>query len=156
MSQALLVGIITWGVAVFFIRASILALYIRIFRTKSFRIACYIMHGFNAAFFVTNMLAPCLICRPISFEWDFTIPGGTCGDQKALDLYIGIVNLLLDVTMVTLPMPVLWGLQMATNKKVMLSFMFGLGIVYEPPSSSTSMRPLPLNPHSDTPAASAS
>ena len=130
----------TWAVAVVFIRASILALYIRIFRTKSFRIACYATHGFNAAFFVTNVLASCLICRPISFNWDHTIPGGTCGNQKALDLYIGIVNLLLDVTVVILPMPVLWGLQMAMNKKVVLSFMFGLGVVYANASPPLKMR----------------
>lgn len=57
------------------------------------------------------------------------MPGGQCGNQKSLDLYLGIFNLLMDVTIVVLPMPVLWGLQMAVNKKLVLSGMFGLGIV---------------------------
>ena len=55
---------------------------------------------------------------------------GSCGDQKSLDLSIGIVNLLLDVTVVVLPMPVLWGLKMAVAKKAMLSGMFGMGTAY--------------------------
>ena len=61
--------------------------------------------------------------------------GGTgyCGVQKSLDLFIGIFNLFLDVTVVVLPMPVLWGLKMAVGKKVMLSGMFGMGTAYVPP-----------------------
>jgi len=115
------VGQTTWAVAVFFIRASILELYIRIFLTKPFRLACYVTHGVNAAFFFSTVITVCLICRPISYQWDHRIPGGMCGDQKSLDLYIGIFNLLMDVTVVALPMPVLWGLQMAAKKKIILS-----------------------------------
>jgi len=139
--QALLIGILTWAVSVFFIRASILALYIRIFRTRSFRIACYVTHGINFVFFVTVVLAACLICRPVSFNWDTTIPGGMCGDQKSFELYIGIFNLLLDIEVVIMPMPVLWGLQMAISKKVMLSGMFGLGIMYFPLSPLPPLQP---------------
>ena len=36
----------------------------------------------------------------------------------------------MDVTVVVLPMPVLWGLQMAVGKKTVLSMMFGLGVMY--------------------------
>lgn len=36
----------------------------------------------------------------------------------------------MDVTVVVLPMPVLWGLQTAVGKKLVLSGMFGLGIMY--------------------------
>ncbi|KAL6713508.1 hypothetical protein ACLMJK_008973 [Lecanora helva] len=128
--KALLVGQITWTVSVFFIRASVLALYLRIFSSKKpFRIAGHTLFGVNAAFFISTVLAVLLICRPIAFGWDRTIKGGTCGDQKSLDIYIGILNLLLDVAVVILPMPVLWGLQMALSRKVQLSGMFGLGII---------------------------
>jgi len=87
---------------------------------------------YQFAFFVTVVMAACLICRPISFNWDPQIPGGTCGDQKSLDLYIGIFNLLLEVMVVVMRMPVLWGLQMARRKKVVLSGMFGLGTMCAP------------------------
>ena len=128
--QALLVGEVTWAVAVTVIRASVLALYIRIFRTKSFRWACYFVHGFNAAFGAATILGACLICLPIAYNWDHSIAGGHCGNQKSLDLFIGIFNLLMDVTVVVLPMPVLWGLQMAVGRKIVLSMMFGLGVMY--------------------------
>lgn len=128
--QALIVGQVTWAVAVTFIRASVLALYIRIFRTRSFRMTCYVVHGMNAAFGAATILGACLICQPLSYNWDHSIRGGYCGDQRSLDLFIGIFNLIMDVTVVVLPMPVLWGLQMAMGKKLVLSGMFGLGIMY--------------------------
>ena len=128
--QALLVGEVTWSVAVTVIRASVLALYIRIFRTKSFRWACYFVHVINAAFGSATILGACLICLPIAYNWDHSIAGGHCGNQKSLDLFIGIFNLLMDVTVVVLPMPVLWGLQMAVARKIVLSMMFGLGVMY--------------------------
>ena len=128
---ALLVGQITWAVAVTFIRASVLALYVRIvFRIKSFRMTCYVVHGINMLFGAVTVLGACLICDPISFQWHRSIPGGHCGDQKKLDLFIGVFNLLIDITVVVLPMPVLWGLQMATGRKISLSGIFGLGIMY--------------------------
>ena len=88
------------------------------------------VHFINVAFGASTILGACLICRPISFNWDRSIPGGHCGVQKSLDLFIGIFNLLLDVTVVVLPMPVLWRLQMAVGRKAVLSVMFGLGIMY--------------------------
>ena len=54
---------------------------------------------------------------------------GTCGDQKSLDLFIGVFNLLMDVAVVVLPLPVLWGLQLKWGKKVVLSLIFSMGIV---------------------------
>ena len=132
----MLVGEILWATSVFFIRASVLQLYIYLFRsTKSFRITCYVVHAINFGFFAGTVVAACLICRPIAFNWDPTIPGGSCGDQKALDMFIGVFNLLMDITVVTLPMPVLWGLQMSTQKKVVLTGIFGMGIVYVVPTA---------------------
>ena len=125
--QAMITGQILWAVAVFFIRASILCLYTRIFRKQSFRITCYTIHGVNLAFLVTVVLAALLICRPISAAWN--PHEGTCGDQKALDLYIGIFNLLMDVCIVVLPMPVLWRLQMNNGKKLVLTGIFGIGVI---------------------------
>ena len=127
--QAMIIGEILWSAAVFFVRASVLQLYIHIFRIRSFRIACYTIHVVNASYFAATVLAACLICRPFAFNWDRSIHGGKCGNQKSLDLWIGIYNLLMDVTVVILPMPVLWGLQMAISKKLALSFMFGMGIM---------------------------
>lgn len=121
-------SIIIWAASVTFVRASIVFLYIRIFPTRLFRKFCYLVLLINSCFFVGTVLADCLICQPISYRWDQITGGkGSCGDEKSLDLFIGIFNLFLDVMAVVLPMPILWGLNTAVGKKVMLSCMFGMG-----------------------------
>ena len=45
-------------------------------------------------------------------------------------MFIGIFNLLLDVCVVVIPMPILWGLKMNMSKKIALTGIFGLGTVY--------------------------
>ena len=120
-----------WVFSVTFIRVSVVLLYIRIFATRLFRNICYLVLLINVCFFVGTVLADCLICQPISYRWDRLVGGsGSCGTQKSLDLFIGIFNLFLDVTVVAMPMPVLWGLKMAVGKKVMLTGMFSMGTAY--------------------------
>ena len=125
-TQALLVGQLLWIAAVTLIRASVIFLYIYIFCIKKFRLACYGVLTINLAFFTATVLACCLICRPFAFNWDQSLHG-TCGNQKSLDLFIGVFNLLMDIVTVALPMPVLWGLQMPIGRKVAISGLFSLG-----------------------------
>lgn len=125
--KAMLVGQILWITAVFFLRASILSLYVHIFLTQPFRIVCYVVHGLNFAYFAATVLACCLVCRPISANWN--PQAGTCGDQKSLDLFIGIFNLIMDVAVVVLPLPVVWKLQMSRGRKIVISAIFGMGLM---------------------------
>ncbi|CAD6588525.1 MAG: hypothetical protein ASARMPREDX12_003359 [Alectoria sarmentosa] len=125
--KALLVGQLLWITAVTLIRASVVFLYIRIFYTRPFRIACYALLTVNLIYFTATVLACCLICRPFARNWDQSIHG-TCGDQKSLDLFIGVFNLLMDIATVALPMPILWRLQVPTGRKVALSGMFSMGL----------------------------
>ncbi|CAF9935153.1 hypothetical protein IMSHALPRED_010126 [Imshaugia aleurites] len=122
-----LVGQLLWVTAVTFVRASVIFLYIRIFCTRPFRIACYGVLATNLAYFTATVLACGLICRPFAYNWDQSMHG-TCGDQKSLDLFIGVFNLLMDITTVALPLPVLWGLQMPTARKLALSGLFSMGM----------------------------
>lgn len=128
-AQALLVGQLLWITAVTLIRASVIFLYILVFCTRPFRIACYAILTVNFLYFTATVLACCLICRPFAYNWNQSIHG-TCGDQKSLDLFIGVFNLLMDITTVALPLPVLWGLQMPTGRKVALSALFSMGTAY--------------------------
>ena len=114
------------------IRAAIIFLYISIFPLRPYTITCYAILGVNVAFGASAIIADCLICQPIGYRWGVTTAGGSCGNQKALDLDIAIINLLLDVVVVVLPMPVLWGLPLEKGKKAALTCMFGIGIMYGP------------------------
>lgn len=104
-----------------------LLLYIRIFPIRSFRRICWTIAGLNAAIFISVVLATCLICRPITYSFDKTIPHGKCGDLDRFENYTAIVSLFADTTIVVLPMPMLWRLQMEVRKKVGISIILGMG-----------------------------
>ena len=81
------------------------------------------------AYAVTDWLKLFVICRPFAYSWDKTIDG-KCGDTLKGWLITGIVNLLIDVGVITLPLPVLWRLQMSPGKKIGLTAMFTVGTVF--------------------------
>lgn len=122
---------IFWALAVTLIRSSIILLYIRIFPPRSFRLTCYAVLMLNAAFSVGAVITDCLMCLPVACKWArlYTDSDCKCGVQILLNNFSVVTSLLLDITVVVLPMPLLWGLQMAVSKKVVLSGMFGLGTV---------------------------
>lgn len=121
---------VLWVTAVTTIRAAIIFLYIQIFPTRSFLFACYAVLAMNILFGASAVIADCLICRPITYRWGPSMVGGSCGNQRSLDMFIAIMNSLQDVVVVILPMPIVWGLQIARSKKADLSCIFGIGIMY--------------------------
>ncbi|MCJ1278210.1 hypothetical protein MMC21_006025 [Puttea exsequens] len=125
--KAILIGQLLWISSVSCLRASIIILYIHIFPVQKFRIACSIVLGVNASYWLATVLAALLICQPVSAQWTFQ---GKCGDQNSLDLFIGVFNLLIDVSVIVLPMPILWSLKLSTRKKLELSGIFGMGTIF--------------------------
>ena len=85
--------------------------------------------AFCLAFAVSDLLVDFLLCRPIAFTWDKTIRDGRCASVAGAYVAIHSINTLVDISLAILPTRVLWTLQMATKRKIELSFLFGLGIL---------------------------
>lgn len=118
---------LVWTLANTAVKLSILHFYITIFRTRTFRYAAYVVMALTAGYAITNLTQLLLICRPVVFNWDKTIVGGTCSTEETPFLASACINMSIDVIIVVLPMPMLWRLQMPTQKKVALSGIFGIG-----------------------------
>lgn len=84
----------------------------------------------TACYFVSVLLEGFLLCQPVQFNWDKTIPG-ECHNENLAYLLAGITNLIIDVLVVVLPIPMLWGLQMPLTKKIGVIGMFSLGFLYD-------------------------
>ena len=118
---------------------------VTIFRLRPFRIAAYIIMGLSVAYgfavlleskysigacvVVTKQSSALLICKPIAYNWDTTIEGGSCANQTQAFEAVGILNLLTDIAIIILPMPWLWTLQLPISKKLGLTAIFGIGVV---------------------------
>lgn len=69
-------------------------------------------------------------CTPMAFNWDRTIPGGKCMKPKMGFLISGSINLVVDVILVAMPIPVVWRMQhVTTMKKIGIIGMFSLGLL---------------------------
>lgn len=79
---------------------------------------------------IEQVLANLLICKPISYNWNFRTHKGTCGNTVANCLAGAAVNVFTDLVILLLPMPIIWRLKIPTRSKLSLSFIFGLGFVY--------------------------
>ena len=82
----------------------------------------------QAAWMIMTMLIGVLICRPIQKNWDPTAKG-TCGDQIAGYTAVSIVNVVIDVAMCILPLPIIWTLQVKLPYKMALFGIFSIGVV---------------------------
>lgn len=116
-----------WGASNSCVKLSILDLYTKIFPKPAFRKICYTTMALTLCYFLTVFLETFLMCRPFAFSWDRTVPGGTCANTNLAYMFSGITNLLIDALVVTLPMPMLWGLHLPKPKKMELAGMFGFG-----------------------------
>lgn len=104
--------------------------YITIFRSnKAFLTVAYAVIVLVMAFGVGIVLSTFLICSPIAKFWYHLLPG-TCGNFDEFILATSIGNLVVDLTIILLPIPMVWWLQTLTRRKIELTITFTLGLVY--------------------------
>lgn len=119
---------ITWVVATAFCKISILWFYTCIFSTKGFKLSARILMLFVAAYAIAFFCVFLTNCQPISYQWH-PVPGGHCKSITVEEITSVSANMVIDTAIVVLPMRPLWGLQMATRKKIGISILFGLGLL---------------------------
>ncbi|TEY33691.1 hypothetical protein BOTCAL_0668g00020 [Botryotinia calthae] len=120
---------ILWAAANFFVKISILHLYTEIFPNIYVRRVCYGIGALSGGYIISVIAEAFFMCHPIAYNWNKAIPNGHCDDQGAAYLGAGVINLLIDVSVVVLPMPLLWALQMDWKKKIGVAAMFSLGFL---------------------------
>lgn len=69
------------------------------------------------------------MCRPIAYNWNPNIPGGSCGNKPLVFATVGFVDLAADLVILVLPMPVVFGLKLPLTHRVCLAAIFGFGII---------------------------
>ncbi|KAI0424553.1 hypothetical protein F5Y09DRAFT_353289 [Xylaria sp. FL1042] len=112
-----------------FVRLSILDFILQVFSpVRKFRLAVYLFEAASVAYLVAFTIADFSDCRPFKYNWELGPEVAShCGDQALKFLLSSIFNLILDAGILVLPLPMLWTLQMSTQRKVAVTFVFGLG-----------------------------
>ncbi|KAL6232853.1 hypothetical protein BDW75DRAFT_216757 [Aspergillus navahoensis] len=125
-------------------KLSILLFYLRVFQIRSFRILSYTIGFLVLAHGIGVFFASVFQCSPIQYTWDKEIPGGSCFNQQAFYRYVSLPNILTDLVILVMPMPIVWRLQTRLTQKLALTGVFLLGGLYVP--SNAPRRALLLRP----------
>ena len=131
-AQAWMASDALWAAANTSIKVSIVHFLITIFRSNwSFLKIAYAVVILVSAFGIALLLGDLLTCRPISKLWHPSRPG-VC--EKAFPYLIALssCNMTIDLIIIILPMPMIWGIQMAVRRKIELTVIFALGSMYRP------------------------
>ncbi|KAJ5870229.1 hypothetical protein N7455_005170 [Penicillium solitum] len=118
-----------WATSTVCFRLAILLLYMEIFpgNPKFFwcatGVGCLVF-----LYWVSSVLTIALLCRPVAYNWNRSIPG-SCGDVLKIEYASAGFNMGIDLGVVLLPLPIVWRLQMSSRKKIGVTASFAIGIL---------------------------
>ena len=124
---SLYVGCILYAIAILVIKISILLLYRSLFPTPGINLATKIIAAVSVAWAFETVLVGILSCRPVKAFWDITVTEKKCINTTAFFIANSAVHVVIDITILTLPIRKVWPLKMSVQKKIVVSFMFLLG-----------------------------
>ena len=109
-------------------KVSILLQYLRFFVTKTARRACWAVMAIVGSYGLVALFGTCFMCVPVSYFWNKTI-SGHCMNAMAFWFTNAAMNIATDLTILILPMPVLYNLNLPTKQKRLLMGVFAFGIL---------------------------
>ena len=113
------------------VKFSILILYHRLFGVnRLFRIALFTAGALTAMWWIAAFLDSILECVPVQAIWDQNTGDHRCQNIRASALGTGIANMILDIVVLTIPLPMIWNLQVTRRIKISLTGIFLLGALY--------------------------
>lgn len=118
-----------YDIALVTVKLGILAFYYRVFIVPLFRKVVIATAAFVIAWGIGITVTLGLVCRPIQAFWDSNVKGD-CLHLVEFTYFTNISNLITDIWIFLMPVPVIWHLQLQTKKKLLLCFIFSIGLAY--------------------------
>ncbi|KAI1328539.1 CFEM domain-containing protein [Xylariaceae sp. FL0255] len=123
-------GEIFYFAALSMTKISLLLFMLRVFPDQAFRIKIYVVIGLCAGYGLAFVLATTFQCTPVDYSWlqiDSTVKGH-CNDINLQGWMSAIWNIVIDLTIIVLPLKNIYQLHLPLKKKLLIMFMFSLGI----------------------------
>ncbi|KAF2689792.1 hypothetical protein K458DRAFT_384427 [Lentithecium fluviatile CBS 122367] len=123
---------ILYGVIIMLLKAGILLEWTRLFVPlgihNAFWWTCHITLWVNVMFYIACTVVENFSCTPREKIWNKVMTEGHCVNNPALIMSSGIINLLSDVLIFTLPQKIIWGLHISNKKRVGICLIFATGV----------------------------
>ncbi|KZM28822.1 uncharacterized protein EKO05_0008569 [Ascochyta rabiei] len=116
-----------YDLALVSVKLGILAFYWRIFIYPVFRKIVLVTVAFVIAWGIGITVTLFLVCRPLNAYWEHTV-NGTCLAIVTFTYFTNLSNLVSDIWIFLMPVPMIWHLQLQTKKKLLLCLIFCVGL----------------------------
>ena len=120
-----------YGASVALSKIAILLLYVRVFTTRTsrrFAVAVWIIGLSVGATGIATISGSIFQCMPIAYNWDKSAPG-RCMDKLQFTRFMAIPNAVTGLTMLMLPLPMVWRLSVDISQKIALTATFLHGVM---------------------------
>jgi hypothetical protein len=130
VTKVLFGAYLSYSTAITFTKFSILATYLRIFPPGVYlRWIVYAVGIVVMGFWISSIFAIIFTCVPVQAAWDYTIPNAKCYGVLHYFYVAAGFNILTDLLLCLMPMPVFWSLSMPRSQRLVLCMLFGMGIL---------------------------
>ncbi|KAH7190791.1 hypothetical protein DER44DRAFT_850633 [Fusarium oxysporum] len=124
--KAFYASVIVYNIGICFVKIGILLQYRRVFALRLIQIITFYGVMFMIAWTITIAFLNILICVPVAAVWDTTITG-RCINRLTVWYVMAGFNLVTDIGIFCIPLPVIKSLQLPRKQKAMLLAIFCLG-----------------------------
>lgn len=117
-------------VAMGFTKLSILLLYLKLLAPgMKLRFAVYAILAFVASYTIATELSLLFACNPILKLYHAYLKGSCSINIIAHGISQGVLNIVSDILIIVVPVPMVWSMQMSTKHKVGVVSVFATGFV---------------------------
>ena len=127
---------ILYCINMFLIKLAILLQLLRVFvplhKRSTMFWACHALIWLNFIYYTTYVFLAIFSCNPVKKGWSKQVYPeieGTCLDLRAAYIAGAAINTASDLSIVILPQPLIWNLQLSLNRKVGLCAIFLIGLL---------------------------
>ncbi|KAE8406582.1 hypothetical protein BDV37DRAFT_292122 [Aspergillus pseudonomiae] len=126
--KTILAAAVIYVPALAFAKVGLIILYHRIInKQNTYKWALHIISAIICGYSVAIVFALIFACNPIQRSWDSSITRGSCIDRNGLYIATAVTNIVSDLALIVVPVPLVLGLQMPRVQKLGLLFMFVVG-----------------------------
>ena len=130
VTKVLFAAYLFYSTAITFTKFSIIATYLRIFPPGVYlRWIMYVVGIVVMGFWISSIFAIIFTCVPVQAAWDYSITNAKCYGVLHYFYVAAGFNILTDLLLCLLPMPVFWSLSMPRSQRLVLCMIFGMGIL---------------------------
>ena len=125
---------IGYCLSVVLIKLAILLQYRRIFvpnrqGSLPMYLTLYITMAIIVTFYIIAMIFNIVECTPREAIWNPFVQGASCFNRDGLFQATGVFNVVSDFTILIIPIPKIWQLQMTRSRKIAVTGLFATGLL---------------------------